>query len=243
MPQLSIIIPCRNEEDSIARFPQDLFPPLDALGAPYEILAIDDGSTDGTGAALRSLSTRFTRLRLIVHKQARGLAGALVSAIAQARGKWIAVLDADLSFSPRFIANLIERQKDSGADMVSGSPFIRPEDFSEVSAPRRWPSLAANGLYRLSLSRALSSYTPIFRLYRASRLKSIALESRGFEVNAEIAAKALAAGWIIAETPVPLRRRDHGRSKMIARKEIQNHLRLLLKIGLKKTVSGFGAGP
>ncbi len=226
---LSIIIPCFNEEHSVARYPEELFPPLSALGTPFEVLAVDDGSSDGTAAALKDLCKDHP-LRLLSHVENKGLGAALRTGFEAASGEWIVTLDADLTFHPSQIRELMARQKETGADLVAGSPFLKSAGTREVPWARRLPSLMVNAFYRGLFSRLLTAYTPIFRLYRSSALKTLTLNSEGFEINAEIAARFLLAKKSVAETPAVLTVRREGVSKLGRLRELGRHARLIARL-------------
>jgi dolichol-phosphate mannosyltransferase len=227
---LSVILPCHDEESSAARFGDELFPALDALGVPCEVIAVDDGSCDGTGGELRNLAGERRNFRAVAHEHRRGLGAALRTGFAAASGDWIATLDADLTFHPSQLRALLDCQKATGADMVCGSPFLSASGAAQVPWWRRLPSLWVNGLYRRVCGPALTAYTPIFRLYRAEVLRTLRLESTGFEINAEIAARFLAAGRPVAEVPAVLAVRRQGASKLSPFRELWRHGRLALRL-------------
>jgi dolichol-phosphate mannosyltransferase len=229
MGLISIVIPCFNECAIIERYAQALIAPLEALGVPFEIVAVDDGSTDGTRDALERLKPRAP-LEVAAHARNLGLGAALRTGFSRARGEWVVALDADLTFSPSAIGALVRRQQESGADLVSGSPFLRGGGFEGVSSSRRLPSLIINSFYRALFRRDFTSYTPIFRLYRAARLKSLALTADGFEISVEIAVRFMQAGWTVAETPVVLTERVLGCSKMSALRELSRHAKLAARL-------------
>jgi len=227
---LSVILPCFDEEAAAGRFADELFPTLDALGVPCEVIAVDDGSYDGTGGVLRNLAGERLRFRAVAHEYRRGLGAALRTGFAAASGDWIATLDADLTFHPSQLRALLDCQKATGADMVCGSPFLSAAGTAQVRWWRRWPSLWVNALYRRVCGPKLSAYTPIFRLYRAETLRSLRLESTGFEINAEIAARFLAAGKTVAEVPAVLTVRRQGASKLSPFRELWRYGRLALRL-------------
>ncbi|MEK9146254.1 MAG: glycosyltransferase family 2 protein, partial [Elusimicrobiota bacterium] len=197
---LTILLPCFNESECLPELEEGLFPALGALGE-HEVLAVDDGSTDGTGKLLQEMTSRRPSLRVLSHPENRGIGASIKTGLAEARGEWIIPLDADLTFHPRHIPSLLAAQTKSGADCVCGSPFLGGMD--EVPWPRRLPSLAMNALYRALFDAGLTSYTPMFRLYRVSALKSIPIRSDGFEVSAEILVRLLQQDFRVAEIPVP----------------------------------------
>jgi XapX domain-containing protein len=226
---LSIIIPCCNERSNVERFALDLFPALEALQIPFEVIVIDDGSSDGTKMALEYLQGS-RKLRLLIHPNNRGLGAALKSGFSAAHGEWIVTLDADLTFSPKDIALLLICQKETGADLVSGSPLLCPRNLSQVSWKRHIPSRMINAFYRVSLGIPFSSFTPLFRLYRASALKSVELRSEGFEINAEIAAVFWIKKLKLAEIPSRLSMRTLGQSKLNPARELIRHVYLILRL-------------
>jgi len=225
---LSVLIPCLNEEENLRRFQDALFPALEALGEPFEVILIDDGSTDGTWREMERLAAERPQVRAVRRPKNFGLGAALAAGFAASQGDWIAVLDADLTFAPADIAKLLARQKETGADMVSGSPFLCPAPRG--SWRRRIPSRILNALYGALLDPRLTSYTPVFRLYRSRAIKTMRLKSRGFEINAEIAAAFVRAGFNIAEAPAALKTRAYGRSKLSVGRELARHARLMGRI-------------
>ena len=223
---LSVIIPCCNEEGSVGRWDEELFPALDALGRGYEVVAVDDGSTDETRLVLEALANRRP-ISLQVHESNRGLGAALRTGFSAAQGEWIVVLDADLTFHPRHIAALFDKQAATGADLVAGSPYLEPSSLQAVPWSRRLPSLMMNAFYRGLFIHGFGSYTPMFRLYRASKLEEVTLKSDGFEISAEIAARVIQRGLKVAETSVPLTTRAAGASKLRRWRELTRHAALI----------------
>ncbi len=225
---LSALLPCFNEADGIARLAEELFPSLERLGRPYEVLFIDDGSTDGTADSLAALSSRRPEARVETHPENRGLGAALRTGFARARGEWIAVLDADLTFHPDLLPALFARQQETGADCVSGSPFLSSR--TSIGIERRLPSLLLNVFYRGLLDRRLTSFTPLFRLYRTAALRELELNCDGFEISVEILAGLLRNKKRVAEVPSPLTTRRTGASKLRYARELRNHFHLIWRL-------------
>jgi glycosyltransferase involved in cell wall biosynthesis len=211
---LSVIVPCLDEAENVARFGTELLP---ALPPDSEIILVDDGSNPPL--------EKPSFARVLRHDRNRGLGAALRTGFSEAKGDWILTLDADLTFSPSLIPALLAKQKETGADLVSGSPWLG--GFSGVPLRRKAASLLLNAFYRGFLSPSLTAYTSIFRLYRASALKSLELSSEGFEINAEIAAAFVRAGLKTAEIPAELAARRRGVSKLEGRRELGRHAALV----------------
>lgn len=167
---------------------------------------------------------------VVTLKPNRGLGGALRAGIDRARGEWIATLDADLTFPPSALRAMLDEARARGADLVSGSPYLRPGDMGEVPLARRLPSLMLNAFYRGVFGMALTAYTPVLRLYRASFVKNAGLISEGFEINAEAAARALLGKRKVAEVPAPLLVRTAGVSKLQRWREFKRHAALIARL-------------
>ena len=222
---ISIVVPCFNEEQSVARFREELLPAAAALGE-HELVFVDDGSTDGTRAALGALPGA----RVEVHERNRGLGAAIRTGIAATRGDWVVTLDADLTFHPSQIPALVAKQRESDCDAVLGSPFLRKGDLADVPWRRRLPSILMNAFYRGAFSHRLSAYTPIFRLYRGFVLRGLDLRADGYEINAEILARFLLAKKKVEEVPAALTTRAEGVSKLSSWREAKRHASLIARL-------------
>jgi dolichol-phosphate mannosyltransferase len=191
---------------------------------------VDDGSMDGTAAAARRILITRKDTTLVNVTPNRGMGGALRAGFSAARGTFIATLDADLTFPPSALKDLYAAAVSANADLAAGSPYLRPGDMNDVSWVRRLPSLMINALYRGLFGRALTAYTPVFRLYRTSFLRSLPLISDGFEINAEIAARAMLAKRAAVEVPAPLLTRVAGVSKLRRGRELGRHMVLIASL-------------
>ena len=225
---LSALVPCLNEAACVPALEAALFPALDSLREPYEVLFVDDGSMDATHAALQAVCSRFPKARLLRHPGNLGIGASLKTGLAAAAGDTLVFLDADLTFAPALIARLLEARRETGADCVSGSPFLG--GMPGVPWGRRLPSLMLNAFYRGLFDRRLSSYTPMFRLYRVADLRALDIASAGFEVSVEVLVKLRRAGRKVVEVPAPLTSRIHGASKLRRWRELRAHLMLTARL-------------
>jgi len=190
---------------------------------------VDDGSTDGTASEATALKDG-DHVRVVRLSPNRGMGGAIKAGFAQARGEWIATLDADLTFPPSALRDMLAAGIAAKADLVSGSPYLRKGDMAGVTWMRALPSLMINALYRGLFGMRLTAYTPVLRLYRASFVKKLEITADGFEINAEIAARAMIDRRVVAEVPAPLYARTAGVSKLQRGREFKRHLSLILRL-------------
>jgi dolichol-phosphate mannosyltransferase len=225
--KLSVILPCHNEEANLPLWERELFPLLDHLPVPTEVLVIDDGSTDATRQAVAELVERRPSVRLLTHEKNRGLGAAVRTGFGAATGDAVVTLDADLTFAPSLIPPMLAALN-AGADAVCASPFLGR--FEGVGPVRRFLSLAANLCYRVLLGRPITAVTSLCRMYRRNKLQELRLASESFDINAEIILQLLRHGARVAEVPAVLTVRKFGVSKISTGREIRNHLRMFLRI-------------
>lgn len=226
--KLSVIIPCCNEEQNVPRFAGELWPVLENSGYDFEVVIVDDGSTDNTVAEVKKIQK--PQLRLARHKVNRGLGAAMRTGIAAATGDRLVFLDGDLTFHPTLIPRLWEAMKAyPEADFIIGSPNLGGYS-KEIPAWRLWVSKLANLVYRVLLGKPTTSLNQIFRLYKTEQLKRLPLSAVGFDINAEILFKLVFSGKNFVEVPAELTARLHGVSKLNYTREIRRHLVLIFKI-------------
>jgi len=231
---ISIIIPLFNERENILLYPADLFPIVDRIATDcsesFEYIMVDDGSMDDTFQQITKIARERKDVRIFRHTKNSGMGTAIRTGIAEAKGELIITMDSDLTFRPEDIRKLIAAYRHSGADCVSGSPYLEDGLLEEVTPSRLLLSRSVNFLYRLLLGGKISCVSPIFRLYRKEIFHEMTVSSNNFEINAEIISKLLIKKKRVVEVPVPLLKRRHGTSKIRITKEIRNYLLLLYRI-------------
>jgi glycosyltransferase involved in cell wall biosynthesis len=203
-PDLSIVIPIRNESASIPRLYAELTGVLEGLGTPYEILFVEDGSTDDSFALLAALQSRDARVRVIRFRRNFGQTAAFAAGFAHARGRLIVTSDGDLQNDPRDIPAMVARI-DEGVDIVCGWRRQRRDPFLS----RRVPSMVANWLISWITGVRLHDYGCSLKVFRADVIKPLKLYG---EMHRFLPAIASEAGVQIAEMAVNHRPRQYGRS-------------------------------
>jgi dolichol-phosphate mannosyltransferase len=141
-PELSIVIPVFNEEDVLPLLAQRLRPVADGLDTAYEVLAVDDGSSDATPVVLQRLHRDWPQLRVVRLRANAGHQAAISAGLAAARGHYVVTLDADLQDPPEVVTQMLDAARTQGVDVVYGVRTDRSTD----SAFKR---LSARAFYRL----------------------------------------------------------------------------------------------
>jgi glycosyltransferase involved in cell wall biosynthesis len=205
MVELSIVIPIRDEAASLEELHRELTDTLVSWGRPYEIIFVDDGSTDDSFAILSRLHAVDPRVRVIRFRRNFGQTAAFAAGFAHARGRLIATSDGDLQNDPRDIPALVEKLE-SGFDVVCGWRRVRKDAFFS----RRIPSMLANRLISWATGVRLHDYGCSLKVFRAEVVKPLKLYG---EMHRFLPAIASEQGVAIAEVKVNHRARRHGASK------------------------------
>jgi len=225
MIEISVIIPAFNEADNI---PQNLKKMADALSVTnrdFEILPVDDGSTDDTALKIKEQSKKDPRIRYVGYKKNGGRGKAIRTGIRMARGRYILTIDCDLSYSEEYLPTMYHLLKDNPeVDFVIGSPYMQDGSTENVSTKRLWISKLGNVILSSAMRGRIKTLTGILRGYKAEVVRRLELESDGKEIHLEILSKALASGYVPLEFPAVLTSRKKGKSKFRFKATALSHL-------------------
>ena len=204
-PDLSVVIPIRNEAASLKELHRELTQTLTAWGRSYELILIDDGSTDESFEILERLQAADPRLRIIRFRRNFGQTAAFAAGFDQARGRLIVTSDGDLQNDPRDIPAMVALIE-QGHDIVCGWRKQRKDPFLS----RRLPSTIANWIISNATGVRLHDYGCSLKVFRTEVVKPLKLYG---EMHRFLPAIASEQGVVIAEAVVNHRPRRHGRSK------------------------------
>ena len=199
------MVPMRNEAASVPDLYRELTAALDGFGRPYEIIAIDDGSTDETFRLLAGLQRTDPRVRVVRFRRNFGQTAAFSAGFAHARGRFIVTSDGDLQNDPRDIPEMVRIAEQRNADIVAGWRRNRKDAFIN----RRLPSMIANWVISRATGVQLHDYGCSLKVFRAEVVKPLKLYG---EMHRFLPAIASEQGVEIVEHEVHHRARRHGRS-------------------------------
>ncbi|MEW6238050.1 MAG: glycosyltransferase family 2 protein [Candidatus Omnitrophota bacterium] len=165
-PEISIVVPCYNEEENVLILWRSLHEVMDALGRDYELLFVNDGSADGTEAVLTGLKTQDARMRVIRLKKNSGLSSALLAGFQSARGEYIVTLDADLQNDPQDIPQLLAYLPEY--DMAFGWRKDRKDNIIRVLSTK-----IANGVRNYLTQENIPDIACTLKAFKRSCLNSI----------------------------------------------------------------------
>lgn len=202
-PDLSIIVPLYNEQENLPTLLEQIARGVEPLGVTYEIVLVDDGSTDKSGEVIASLHGIYPGLRVLEFTRNAGQSAALHAGLNHARGKWLVSLDGDLQNDPADIPRLVDLLKDY--DLVCGYREKRKDTFA-----KRVASKIANFVRSRFVGDGVRDTGCTLKAYRKDVISALPL-FRG--MHRFIPALIKAAGFTVTETPVNHRPRIHGVSK------------------------------
>ena len=203
---LSIVIPVYNEAASLETLVASIDEAMTPLALRYEIVFVDDGSTDGTLDTLKSLADRHERLRVFSFRRNLGKSAALLCGFQKANGEYILTMDGDLQDDPRDFQPMYDRMIADGADIVSGWRRDRHDSALKVASSRLFNRL----IIRLLFGSTFKDMNSGIKLYRAEVAKELHLYGG---LHRFIPLIATEKGYRVVECPVSHRHRQYGASK------------------------------
>ena len=198
-----MVLPCFNEIGNVAAAVAEARAAAIAAADAYEIIVVDDGSTDGTGDAALSLCAADPRVRVLTHEHNRGYGAALRTAIAAAQMPWILLTDADLQFDLMQLADVTPLT--ASCDLILGRRTPRRDPLYRRVYGHTW-----NWLVRRALELPVRDVDCAFKLARTELLQSLELRSTGAMISPELVARSLARGARLVEVDVAHRPRTSG---------------------------------
>ncbi|RMD81622.1 MAG: glycosyltransferase [Candidatus Dadabacteria bacterium] len=228
---LSIVVPVYNERDNLEPLHREIRAAVEPLGRSYEIIYVDDGSTDGSREVLRRLHAEDPHVHVIGFRRNFGQTAAVAAGLQASRGEVVVTLDGDLQNDPADIPRLLDKLAE-GYDLVSGWRRRRQDAF----LLRRLPSVVANWIIRITTNVNVHDYGCMLKAYRGEIARGLRLYG---EMHRFIPAIAGDLGARIAELEVNHRPRIHGSSKY----GLSRTIRVVLDLLTVKFLSGFSTRP
>jgi len=221
---LTVVLPIYNERPTI----QTILDQVLAVGLADEVIAVDDGSTDGTRQVLADYARNRPRVRVILHERNQGKGAAVVTGIKAATQDLVLIQDADLEYDPRDYPSLLAPIQEDKADVVFGSRFLggarRTTMFWHMVA-NMLLTLLTNILYNSILSDMETGY----KLFRRELIQSIPLRAKRFDFEPEVTAKLLKRKVRIFEVPISFNPREYAQGKKIKLKDAFHAVFTLIK--------------
>src|SRR5262245_17096214 len=231
-PEISVVVPMRNESPNVERLYRDVTASLTQFGRSYEIVAVDDGSRDDTFELLARIQAKDPRVRVIRFRRNFGQTAAFAAGFAHARGRFIVTMDGDNQNDPADIPGMIQMLEERGLDIVCGWRKDRKDPFLN----RRLPSMIANAMISKATGVKLHDYGCSLKVFRAEVVKSMKLYG---EMHRFLPAIASEFGVEMGEKVVNHRPRTAGKSNY----GITRTFRVILDLLTVKFLSSYKTRP
>lgn len=223
----SVVVPAHNESKCLEKLILELRKVLLGEKKGFEIVIVNDNSTDDSIHILKKLKKNVRELVIISRNDTPGVGNAIREGLYKSRGKFIITLDGDLSHDPKEIPGLISQL--AKYDMVCGSRYIKGSR-ANIELSRKIISRTFNIIFRTILGIHIKDFTSGFRAYKRGIIKKIDLKNSNFGIYIEIPLKAYIAGFKLAEFPISYSKRQSGHSNLNYLVQGPEYLKVILEV-------------
>jgi glycosyltransferase involved in cell wall biosynthesis len=211
---ISVVCPFYNEEKILETCVISMIRSLDSLADDWELIVVNDGSTDQSLEIARALEPQHPQLRVISYSSNRGRGYAIRTGVQAAKGDIAVTTEIDLSWGDDIVHRIVaEFRQHPDADIVVASPHLPGGGYKNVPKSRMFLSTYGNRLIRMGMSFAATMNTGMTRGYRREKFLALPLDENGKEMHLEIINKAVAFGYEIYEIPALLEWKDFSAGK------------------------------
>lgn len=214
----SILLPTYNERENLPLIIWLIMQAFEESGHDFEVIVIDDGSPDGTLEVAKQLQDLYGADKILLRPRAKklGLGTAYMHGLKHATGNFIILMDADMSHHPKFIADMIAKQKSHNYDIVSGTRYDLGGGVYGWDIKRKFISRTANYIAQILLRPGATDLTGSFRLYKKEALEECVklVISKGYVFQMEMIVRARQLNLTVGEVPITFVDRFYGVSKL-----------------------------
>lgn len=232
--KLSVVIPAHNEEENIGQTIRSIVDELTKEKITYEIIVVNDNSTDSTSKVLAESAGKCSNVKIINRSPPKGCGRAIREGLMHAEGDVVAIVMGDLSDDPKDIVRCF-RKIEEGYDCVFGSRFITGSKVRDYPLIKLLINRLANNFIKVLFFIKINDITNAFKLYRKEVIKAVQpLQSLYFNITVEIPLKAIVRGFSYVQIPINWYGRKSGLSKLGIKEMGKKYLFTVLYIWLEK---------
>jgi dolichol-phosphate mannosyltransferase len=228
--RLAVIVPAHNEEDNIVKVVEKI---ERSLNLDYELIIVNDNSTDSTPKLIQELSRRYSNIKPVHNKLGKGFANALKTGFNNVTADIVIPVMADLCDDLSVIPDMLDKMN-QGYDVVCGSRYIKGGARLGGSRVKGFLSGCAGKSLSFLLGLPTHDIANAFKMYRKKVIDSVDIESKAFEISMEIPLKAYYSGFKITEIPTVWNERAKGQSHFKVMKLLPAYIRLYIWAVLRR---------
>ena len=227
---ISVVCPFYNEEKIIQQSVQDMIGNLKELPEDWELIIVNDGSTDASLNVAREIAETNPAVRIESYDNNRGRGHALLTGMGSAKGELIFTTEIDSSWGSDIVRKMYDAlQLNADADIVIASPHLPGGGYRNVPLHRTLLSRIGNIVIRMGMGQSPTMNTGMTRGYRCNTIRSIPLYEEGKEFHLEVVLKALALGKKIIEVPAILEWKDYKYKGKLAKRKSSSKIKKLIR--------------
>jgi dolichol-phosphate mannosyltransferase len=233
----SVVIPARDEAESLPPTLRDIYAEFTREKVPHEIIVVDDGSTDGTWSVLQGLASEIPTLVPIQNTGRHGFGRAIIHGLSQMKGDAVVIMMADASDSP---ADAVKywHLLNEGNECVFGSRFMRKGDVVDYPGVKLFVNRLANLFIRVLFHIPLNDTTNAFKAYRRTVIDGCRpLMAPHFNLTVELPLKAIVRGYSWTVVPISWKNRKHGVAKLKIKEMGSRYFFICMYVWLEKYFS------
>jgi dolichol-phosphate mannosyltransferase len=235
---LSVVIPAHNEAEGVTPTVVAIAERLRRESIPFEIVVVDDHSTDDTAGVLAGLADTYPEVRRVENRRSGGFGHAVLAGLDAFSGDAVCIVMADASDDPDDIVTYYRTMVDGGYDCVFGSRFVRGSRVVDYPVHKLVLNRLANLFIRVLFGLRLNDTTNAFKCYRRHVIQGCApLLSKHFNLTVELPLKAIVRGYSYAVVPIRWYNRTTGVSKLKIKEMGSRYLFIVLYVWLEKMLS------
>lgn len=222
-PELSLVVPFYNEEDGCEKVVLQLIETLDRHQADYELITVNNGSIDRTGALLARCAQTHSRIRVVTVAQNQGYGWGILCGLARSSGDYVGYVDGDTQIPPDTVVAIYTRLRQGQADICKGARVTRHDGLK-----RKIISIVYNGFFKMLFPGPVRDINAKPKIMTRACYEQLALQSKDWFIDAEIILRARALGLRVEEVAIEFLSRDQGRSKVRIRTMLEFFKNLLV---------------
>ena len=232
--KLSIVMPAHNEEDCIAQAIQDIVAELAREKIEYELIVVNDNSSDNTRQIVESLMSANSNIKLINRKSPNGFGRAVSDGLSHVTGDVAGIVMGDLSDDPKDVVKCF-RKIEEGHDCVFGSRFVKGSTVKDYPIVKLMINRLANAFIQILFLTKANDITNAFKFYRTDVIRAVQpIQALYFNITVEIPLKAMVRGFSFVQIPINWYGRKSGVSKLGIKEMGRKYLFTVLYIWLEK---------
>jgi glycosyltransferase involved in cell wall biosynthesis len=235
--KLTVVVPAHNEEENISNV---IFSIEDKLNFPFELVVVNDHSSDGTAGIVLDLAKKYSNISLVENNLAAGFANAMKTGLGSVKTEVVVLVMGDLCDDLKIIPFMFEKIQ-AGFDVVCGARYSKGGARIGGSKIKGFFSFFVGKSLALLTGIPTSDVANAFKMYRKKVIDNINIESKGFEVSMELALKAYFQGFKVTEVPTVWREREKGKSSFKMFNLTPNYFRWYLWAMKTRLLRPFGA--